>query len=456
MSTNIAGSLHSTATRKAMLRLLPILCLAYFMSYVDRTNIALAKNKLEADVGISVAAFGLGAGLFFLTYALLEVPSNLIMYRVGPRRWIARIAMSWGAVTALMMFVNNDVTFYIGRMALGAAEAGLYPAMMYMVTQWFAQKDRATAIGFIYLAATIGIFLGAPMGGALMELDSLGGLHGWQWMFLVEGLLTIIVGFVVLVALPDRPKDAGWLSPSEAVSLTEAVDAGSESNVHRSLRGNMKVAFGRPFILLVAVIYFLNQITINGVTFNVPSIIESMNVHGAFLIGLLSGITGVGGTIGVLVVPAIAKRLPHESFLIGVLALGCAAAAGLFLAASSPVIRVLLIGVLAALMIGTLPLFWSVAMARMSGLMAAAGLAFINTVGLTGGFVGPYVFGLLESRSGDPVTGFYLVIVVSLIGAGLALVLKRSVQHEDRKTAVTRHSADGTKPTAHVDREERA
>ncbi|ANS29011.1 major facilitator superfamily MFS_1 [Rhodococcus opacus] len=451
MSLTTAGtSLHSAATRKAMLRLLPILCLTYFMSYVDRTNIALAKTHLQADVHISVAAFGLGAGLFFLTYAFLEIPSNLIMYRVGPRRWIARIAMSWGAVTALMMFVNSETTFYIGRMALGAAEAGLYPAMMFMVTQWFAQKDRATAIGFIYLAATMGIFLGSPMGGALMELDSLGGLHGWQWMFLVEGLLTIIVGFVVLFALPDKPADAAWLTTQEAASLTSAATAGTETQVRHSLRGNMRVAFGRPFILLIAVIYFLNQITINGVTFNVPSIIESMNVDGTFLIGLLSGITGVGGTIGVLVVPAIARRISNESFVIGVLAVGCAVAAGLFLAASSPVVRIILIGVLAALMLGTLPLFWSVAMARMSGLMAAAGLAFINTVGLTGGFVGPYVFGLVESHSGDPVTGFYIVILVSLIGAGLAIALRRSVSREDRKAAQTHQLAGAVNGTTRI------
>ncbi|WP_051158962.1 MFS transporter [Tsukamurella sp. 1534] len=424
--------LHRTATRKAMVRLVPILCLAYFMSYVDRTNIALAKTHLQADVGISAAAFGLGAGLFFLTYAFLEVPSNLVMYRVGPRRWIARIAFTWGTVTALMMFVTNDITFYIGRIALGAAEAGLYPAMMFMVTQWFAQQDRARAIGYIYLAATLGIFLGAPMGGALMELDDLAGMHGWQWMFLVEGLLTIVVACVVLAVLPEKPSDAAWLSAAEARELTGRAVLDGEPE-HHSLRGNWKTAFGRSFILLIGAIYFLNQITINGVTFNVPSIIEAMDIEGSFLIGLLSGITGVGGTIGVLLMPRLIKRFTNESYVIGVLALGCAIIASVFLMVPSPLVRIVLIGLLAVLMLGTLPLFWSVAMARMSGLMAAAGLAFINTVGLTGGFVGPYVFGLVESRSGTPVTGFYVVIAVSIAGALLALALYRAVQREDAR-----------------------
>ncbi|MFF9490158.1 MFS transporter [Streptomyces sp. NPDC014676] len=310
MSIPADSGLHAVATRKAMLRLLPILCLAYFMSYVDRTNIALAKTHLQADVGISAAAFGLGAGLFFLTYALFEVPSNLIMYRIGPRRWIARIALSWGAVTALMMFITNDVTFYIARIALGAAEAGLYPAMMFMMTRWFAQKDRATAVGFVYLAPTLGLLLGGPLGGALMELDSLAGFHGWQWMFLIEGLITIVIGLVVLAFLPEVPADAPWLTVNEAAALTSSAEQGAHPHGEHSLKGNLGQAFGRPFILLIGVIYFLNQVTMNGVTFNVPSIIASLDVSGSFLIGLLSGVTGIGGTIGVLVMPALFRRAP--------------------------------------------------------------------------------------------------------------------------------------------------
>ncbi|RFU83227.1 MFS transporter [Streptomyces triticagri] len=418
-----------------MLRLLPLLCLAYFMSYVDRTNIALAKTHLQADVGISAAAFGLGAGLFFLTYALFEVPSNLIMYRVGARRWIARIALSWGAVTSLMMFITDDVTFYIGRIALGAAEAGLYPAMMFMVTQWFAQRDRATAIGFVYLAPTLGLLLGGPLGGALMELDSLGGFHGWQWMFLVEGLITMAIGLVALAFLPEVPADAKWLTAQEAAALSEQAQRGSAPHGGHSLKGNMGQAFGRPFILLIGIIYFLNQVTMNGVTFNVPSIIESLDVSGSFLIGLLSGVTGIGGTVGVLIMPVIFRRIPRESSTIGVLAVAPAVIAAVFLAVSSPAVRITLIGVMSAIIFGTLPIFWSVAMARMSGIVAAAGLAFINTVGLTGGFVGPYLFGLTESGSGDPASGFSIVIVASLIGGALALALRRALRQEDRKAA---------------------
>ena len=208
--------LHAMASRKAALHLLPILCLVYFMAFVDRTNVGLAKTSLEADVGISAAAYGVGAGIFFLSYALLEVPSNLIMHRVGPRLWITRIAVTWGLLCSCMMFVRDELSFYVVRFLLGAAEAGLYPALMYIITIWFSQRQRVTMVGIIYLAVCAGLTLGGPLGGALMELNGAGGLYGWQWMFLVEGLITVVVAGLVWRLVPDRPADAPWLTAREA------------------------------------------------------------------------------------------------------------------------------------------------------------------------------------------------------------------------------------------------
>src|SRR5689334_19891028 len=189
--------LHRIATRTAMLRLIPLMCAIYFMSFLDRTNVALAKMQLAADVGISAAAYGLGSGIFFIGYALLEVPSNLAAHRVGPRRWIARIAVSWGILSTAMMFVQGEWSFYILRVLLGVAEAGLFPALMYMVTLWFAPKDRAVAVGWIYTAPSVALIIGNPLGAALMQLGGTGGLHGWQWMFLLEGVPTIVAGIVL-------------------------------------------------------------------------------------------------------------------------------------------------------------------------------------------------------------------------------------------------------------------
>lgn len=422
-----------------MFRLIPIMCLVYFMSYIDRTNAALAKTSLQADAGISAAAFGFGAGLFFISYAFLEIPSNLAMFKVGPRRWIARIAVTWGALSAAMMFVQGEVSFYILRFLLGAAEAGLYPALMYMVTVWFSQKHRATAIGLIYLAPTIALIVGGPVGGALMELDGLGGLHGWQWMFLIEGLITVLVGVFVWFKLPEKPEDATWLTVDEAAILTARAVGGTPHHESK-LRGNLKIAFGRPFIIVVGLIYLLNQITNVGLVFNVPSIVQSLNISGAFLIGLVSGTVGIGATIGVLVVPRIYRRFQREAASVGILAGLTALTSIAYTMTTNPTAKIALIGVAMIFIFGTLPLFWSIAMARMSGLMAAAGLAFINMIGLIGGFVGPYLFGLAETATGNASAGIYVVIVASLIGVALAPVLHATLRREDSTAAALRNA----------------
>lgn len=414
-----------------MIRLLPIIGIAYFMSYVDRTNVALAKTALEADVGISAAAYGLGAGLFFVSYALLEVPSNLVLYRVGPRVWITRIAVTWGAVSAAMMFVQNDISFYVLRLLLGAAEAGLFPALMYMVTLWFSQKHRVTMVGLIYTAPCIGIFIGSPMGGALMELDGLAGLHGWQWMFLVEGLVTILVGGLVWLTLPDRPSDAKWLTPDEAAVLTEhAVSRDAPTATH--LRGNLRLIFGRPVVLLIAGIYFVNQSIAAGVGFNFPAVLQELGLTSPFLIGVVAGSGGISALAGVLFFPWLKRRFGREVLLIGVCATGTLLIMIGFLTTTDAVYRVFLIFISSFFGFGTLPLFWSVAMSRMSGLAAAAGLAFINTLGITGGFVGPVVYGRIEQSTGSLFAPYYVIVAAACVGLALVPVLALVIRRERR------------------------
>jgi MFS family permease len=435
---------HEPATRKAMVRLLPIIGLAYFMSYVDRTNVALAKTALEADVGISAAAYGLGAGLFFVSYALLEVPSNLVLYRVGPRVWITRIAITWGAVSAAMMFVSNEASFYVLRLLLGAAEAGLFPALMYMVTLWFSQKHRVTMVGLIYTAPCIAIFIGSPVGGALMELDGAGGLHGWQWMFLIEGIVTILVGGLVWFTLPDRPRDAKWLTPQEAAVLSERA-VGNDAPSATRVRGNLRLAFGRPVILVLAAIYFVNQAISSGVGFNFPAVLQALGLESSFLIGVVAGSGGLAGLAGVLLFPWLNRRYGHEVLLIGI----CAAATLLimtgFLLSTDAVWRVVLIFLSSFFALGTLPLFWSVAMSRMSGLLAAAGLAFINMLGITGGFVGPFVYGRIEDATGSLFAPYYVIAAAACAGLALVPVLAVVIRREKAGSG-TPAAADGTVP----------
>ncbi|MGP5082611.1 MFS transporter [Corynebacterium variabile] len=417
-----ADHVHRRATRKAMLRLIPVLAIIYFMSYVDRTNIAMAKTQLQADVGISVAAFGLGAGLFFIAYARLQVPASLIMYRLGARRWITVIALLWGSVTVGMMFVSSEVMFYGLRIALGAFEAGLYPAILFMVTRWFAQKDRATAFGYVQAASCLGVILGAPLGGFLMGFHGVAGLHGWQWMFLIEGVATVLIGLTLIRLLPDRPREARWLGPQEAAALEGASGAGDAGNETSSLKGNLWAAFGRPFILIIGAIYFLNQIVINGLSFNVPAIIEGMDVSSTFVIGILSGVTAVGS-------------------LVGALTLGCTVFAVLAFAAPSFALQLVCMAVIDGLATGCMPIFWSIAMPRMTGVIAAAGLAFINTIGQLCGFFGPYAFGVVESKTGDPMSGLWVIAAVAVIGGLLAVPLSRALRREDRSAEVASQDA---------------
>jgi MFS family permease len=330
-----------------------------------------------------------------------------------------------------MMFVQGEVSFYILRFLLGAAEAGLYPALMYMVTLWFSQRQRVSVVGVLYLAVCAGLGLGAPLGGAIMELNGAGGMYGWQWMFLVEGLITLVVAGVFWRTVPDRPSDAQWLSEQEAAVLTERAAAGN-APTHTSLRGNLKVAFGRPFILALAVIYFANQINSVAIQYNFPSIVQSLGVEGSFTIGVVSGSIGIGALVGVLVIPWLHRRAAGELTVLTGVTVATAVVAAIYTVSDGAVARILLIDAAMMLLIGVLPLYWSVAMARMTGLMAAAGLAFINTVGLLGGFTGPYLYGYAEGL-GSETGGHALLLGAAVLGVLLLPLLARALRAEDRK-----------------------
>ena len=423
--------LHRIATHKAMLRLIPLMCAIYFMSFLDRTNVALAKIQLAADVGISAAAYGFGSGIFFLGYALLEVPSNLAAHRVGPRRWIARIAVTWGILSTAMMFVQGTSSFYVLRVLLGIAEAGLFPALMYMVTLWFAPHDRPVVVGWIYIAPALALMLGNPLGGALMQLDGFGGLHGWQWMFMIEGIPSVIVGIVLFFAMPERPRDARWLSAAER----DVLETHAVIDVHGSAEyssANWIAALKRPTTVLIGLIYFLNQVAFVGLYFFAPAIVHQMHVDSPLLIGFLAASVGLGFLLGVLILPRIHRRVNSDCVFLGVLTAGLVVGACVYLAVTTPAARICLLTVTAFFGGGVLPSYWAIAMKRLQGIQAAAGLAFINTIGLIGGFVGPYLFGMAETSSGRSDAGFTVILVAAVLGLALVPLLARAIRGEDR------------------------
>ena len=228
------GEAHRLATLKAMQRLLPLMCAIYFLSFIDRTNVGMAKSALQHQFGIGPEVYGFGAGIFSWGYSLLEVPSNLMTYRVGPRQWISRIAVTRGALSAAMMFVSGDGSFIALRVFLGIAEAGLFPLLMYVTTLWFAQKDRSVAVGWIYTAPALGLIVGNILGGALLQLDGLLGLAGWQWLFPIEGLPTVVLGVILFFVFPDRPKAASGLTPAEADVLESYAAGGASHTMSRA------------------------------------------------------------------------------------------------------------------------------------------------------------------------------------------------------------------------------
>lgn len=429
--TTASDQVHARATKKAFLRLMPILMAAYFMAFVDRTNVGLAKNSLEVDAGIDAAAYGLGAGLFFITYAVLEVPSNLMLHRIGAKVWISRIAVTWGLITMAMMFISSPTIFYVLRLLLGAAEAGLYPGIMYLITTWFAQKDRATAVGLILTASSVAFIVANPIGGALMKMDGIGGLHGWQWLFVIEGIPTVLLGIFIFFALPNSPATASWLEPEEARELTlRAVGAEPEEPRPGAIIRN---AMSKPFLLTIAAIYFMNQIATYGVIFFVPSIVEAMDVTDSFMIGLISGVVGIGAVIGVLLFPRLLKRSPgSEVRLIGLTTAAAIVFALAFISVGNPVAKMIILSATMLFVVGVQPLYWSVLMARLGGVAAAAGLAFVNTIGLTGAFVGPYAFGLTEKATGSPSSGLWVLVAATALGLVLVPLLGRLLERHDR------------------------
>ena len=430
-----SSELHRVATHKAMLRLIPLMCAIYFMSYLDRTNVSLAKARLAADLGISAAAYGLGAGIFFIGYALLEVPSNLAAHRVGPRRWIARIAVTWGALSAAMMFVQGEWSFYTIRVLLGIAEAGLFPALMYMVTLWFAPKDRSVAVGWIYVAPALALVIGNPVGGAFMQMDGFAGLHGWQWLFLLEGLPTIVVGVILWFRLPEKPSDARWLSNDEARILeARAIPDAAHASIFSD---DWVAALKSPATVLTGLIYFLNQVAFVGLVFFTPAMIQQMHVKSPLMIGVLSSSVGIGFLLGVLILPRIHRRVTHDCIYLAVLTAGLIVSAILFISSDWLPVQLALFVATAFFAGGVLPLYWAISMKRLHGIQAAAGLAFINTLGLTGGFVGPYLFGLAESASGKSASGFSVIVGASVLGLIIVPMLAKAIQSEGRTASLS-------------------
>ena len=427
--TEKGQSLNALMFRKLM----PMLIFAYVISFLDRTNISLAKTHMAVDLGISSAAYGFGAGLFFLTYALMEVPSNLIMHRVGARLWITRIMITWGILSAGMAFITDETTFYIARALLGAAEAGLFPGVMLYLTYWFGKEQRARASGYFLIGVCLANIISGPIGGLLLEMDGIMGWHGWQWLFFLEGIPAVLFSVVIWKKLPDKPSKARWLTKEQADEVEQALKKENDEeiasgNVGHSFKGVFKI----PQLWLAIAVYFLHQISVYSVIFFLPGIIGTYGGLTSVEIGLLNSIPWVAAALGAAFLPkyATTPKLSRKIMFGGLILMS----AGLTLAAYTPPMIALIGFTLTASMFFVVqPVVFLFASSRLAGAGMAAGLALVNTCGITGGFFGPSLLGFVEQTTGSTKNGLIIVAALLTLAAFLSTRL-RQAQESAAKT----------------------
>jgi ACS family tartrate transporter-like MFS transporter len=400
------GDLGERTLRKVRRRIMPLIVLLYFIAYLDRNNVGFAKLTMSEDIGLSAAAFGLGAGIFFVGYALLEIPSNAGMYRYGARRWLARILVSWGIFAAAMALVTGETSFYVIRFLLGAAEAGFFPAILFYLTLWFPARQRVTVLGIFILAQPISNALGSPVSGLLLQMDGILGLHGWQWLYIVEGLPAILLGLLTPILMTDRPSEAKWLAPDEREWLTATMDAelasGQRHGAHHFLAG-----LKDPRTLAYSALYFGLVCGIYGLGLWMPTIVDALGDFATWQTGL---IVAIPYTIAAVFVYFWGKRTDRTGNRVGyasasmVMAAVGLAAAG-YLVQVSGVLAMLALTIAAMGIYSAIAPFLAMPSTALVGAAAAAGLALVNSLGNLGGFLAPYAVGLLNDATGSNRSG---------------------------------------------------
>ncbi|MES2262268.1 MAG: MFS transporter [Pseudomonadota bacterium] len=429
MKLDRAGDFERATYRKISWRLIPFLLLCYVCSYLDRVNVGFAKLQMLSELKFSESVYGLGAGIFFIGYFLFEVPSNVILHRVGARKWIARIMITWGVLSAGMMFVQSESSFYILRFFLGAAEAGFFPGIILYLTYWFPAQRRGRATSLFLTALPISGIIGGPLSGwVLRDFHGLHGWSGWQWLFLIEGLPSVLVGLLVLVYLDDRVKDARWLDDAEKQLITHNIAVENRGKIETSLRATL--TNGRVWHL--AALYFSLVISLYGVSFWMPTLIKGLGVKDALDVGLLSAIPWICGMVAMVLTARSADRNNERRWHIAIPAL--IGATGFFISVSlhqDLVISMLGLTIATMGILSSLPLFWSLPTAILGGASAAAGIALINSVGNLSGFLGPYVVGMIKEATHSTDAGMYMLALFLVLGALLTLLVPAALLRQD-------------------------
>ena len=424
--TAAADPLES-AVSKVKRHVLPLFLIMFIANYIDRVNIGFVNSHMQTDLGIGAAAYGLGSGLFFIGYALFEVPSNVLMQKYGARAWLTRIMGTWGLVAAAMAFVWNDTSFYVLRFLLGVAEAGFFPGVVFYFTQWLPQKERGKAVAVFLGGSALASVLSGPITGSLLSIRGFG-LHGWQWMFLVEGGFSIVLCAVSWMLLKSRIHDAAWLTAEEQKVLATSIAA------EQAARGGAHLPAMKllkdPQILLFCFLYFAIQLTIYAATFWLPTIIRKMGGLTDFEVGMLNAIPWLIAMVAMYCFALLSAKWRFQQAWLAVALV--IAACGLFASTSgNPVLSFVAICFSAIGFKAAASLFWPIPQGYLDARVAAAVIALINSIGNLGGFFAPAAFGYLQQHTGSITGGLYGLAVASLIAAGAGFLTRnRRVNHD--------------------------
>jgi MFS family permease len=416
------GASLDSAIRKARGRILPFLVLMYILAFVDRSNVGFAKSVLQADTGIGNAAFAFGAGVFFLSYALFEVPSNLILYRVGARIWLSRIMITWGIVAACMSLINSAESFYVLRFLLGITEAGFFPGIILYLTLWFPKNARAQTMGMFYFGLPLALVFGSPLSGILLDIPAPLGLHPWQVMFIIEGLMACAVGVIAFFFLTDRPFQAEWLGDEERTALSGAMQAEDDDKLRHGPR-SLLAAIASPRIITLCLIYFTIQVSVYGVVFYLPTRIAGLiDGHVGTVVGFLTAIPWLAAIVVTFLVTRLADRTgTHRelaALMLLIAALGIAASA----LCGSVGLAIFAFCFAAGGFVCVQPLFWTLPTDYLGGGAAAGGIGLINAIGNLGGFFAPNLKNYVEQSTGQVQMGMFALAFVGLVGAIMMLV----------------------------------
>nr|WP_057929707.1 MFS transporter [Burkholderia ambifaria] len=424
---SLGNAAANRAADKATRRLIPFLLLMYVLAFLDRANVGFAKQALHDVVGISDAAFAFGASIFFIAYVLLEVPSNLALHKVGARIWMCRIMVTWGLVSSATMFVQGPTSFQVLRFVLGACEAGFFPGVILYLTYWFPDARRAKSMGLFCFGAPLAFMFGAPLSGYLLRFEGMLGLHGYQWMFMLEGLAATAVGVWAYFYLDNKPSDAAWLDAEEKRELIVTLEAEDAAKVSHGPH-NFGATLANRTVLYFGLVFFLIQMGVSVVVFYLATFIGKLLGTGPnALVGFVVAIPWACALIATYAVPKAAGRTGRVT-LFGCISLAVAAVAMFVSAGASPLVAVVALCVAVAGLWAVQPIFWTMLTNRLGGIAAVSGVAMVNTIGNLGNFVSPNVKAWADASFGSGVAGLILLSSVVVLAALLFIGARHSSQ----------------------------